>query len=112
MMPIEIIAPMIVMLTLILTMGGVAILRPISKQLAQFLQVMTQERLSAASSRPREDAAEMRELLSALESRLSLIEERQGFTEALLESSGRSVNGARTVAPREAAPMRRELPTA
>jgi hypothetical protein len=89
----DVIAPMIVMIVLIVTAGGVAVLRPISKQLAQLLQAMTQERLGRPAQ-PDEDAVRMRELLVAMESRLALLEERQGFTEALMDGTSRPLNGA------------------
>jgi len=74
---------MIVMVTGILTAGGVLILRPIAKHLAEYLRAMTeQSRLGAGHGSASE--AQLRELLSTLESRLALLEERQNFTENLL----------------------------
>jgi hypothetical protein len=110
------IAPMVVLVVLILTAGGVAVLRPISRQLAEFLQVLTQERLGSSRARGADRESErMHALLVALESRLAHLEERQGFTEALLEAGPHAAaspprNGTRAVAhepPQDA----RQLPT-
>jgi hypothetical protein len=76
-------APMIVMVTGILTAGGVLILRPIAKHLAEYLRTIT-EQSRLGSGRGVEDVAQLRELLSTVESRLALLEERQNFTENLL----------------------------
>lgn len=76
-------APMLVMITGILTAGGVIILRPLSKRLAELLHVMAQERVGAPRSTA--ELAQVRDLLASMESRLSLLEERQNFTEALMD---------------------------
>lgn len=79
------IAPMIVMVTAILTTGGVLILRPITKRLGSLLEVMTQQKLRAAAADPAEQAR-IRELLTSIDSRLNLLEERQDFAEALMSA--------------------------
>ena len=79
------IAPMIVMVTAILTTGGVLIFRPISKRLGVLLEVMTQQKLKAAATDPAE-MARIRELLSSIDGRLNLLEERQDFAEALMSA--------------------------
>jgi hypothetical protein len=78
-------APMFVMVTGILTAGAVLILRPISKRLGSLLDVMTQQRLQAAAADPNE-AARIRELLVSIDGRLSMLEERQDFAEALMSA--------------------------
>jgi hypothetical protein len=83
-------APMIVMVTAILTSGGVLLFRPLAKRMAELLHVMTQERLMPGSGR---EVAQLNETIARLESRLSLLEERQGFTESILD--------ARSIAPVE-----------
>jgi hypothetical protein len=78
-------APMIVMVTGILTAGGVLILRPIAKHLAEYLRTITeQSRLGSGSGAA--EAAQLREMLATVESRLALLEERQNFTENLLSA--------------------------
>lgn len=79
------IAPMIVMVTAILTTGGVLIFRPITKRLGSLLEVMTQQKLRAAAADPAEQAR-IRELLTSIDSRLNLLEERQDFAEALMSA--------------------------
>jgi hypothetical protein len=97
------IAPMIVMVTGIVTTGGVLILRPIAKRLGGLLEVMTQERRLPDRGA---EVAQLRDLMQSIDSRLSLIEERQDFAEAILSSGERprqaalpggepSANGAR-----------------
>lgn len=80
------VAPMVISLALIITTGGVILLRPISKRLAELLHAMTQERLS-----PRADAdlGQLHEQLSIVNGRLALLEERQNFTDALLDPDNR-----------------------
>lgn len=74
-----------VMVTAILTTGGVLIFRPISRRLGALLEVMTQQKLRAASADPH-DAMRIRELLSSIEGRLTMLEERQDFAEALISA--------------------------
>lgn len=74
-----------VLVTAIVTTGGVLILRPISKRLGALLEVMTQQKLRAANADP-QDVTRMRDLLVSIDSRLSLLEERQDFAEALISA--------------------------
>jgi hypothetical protein len=64
-----------------LTVAGVILLKPISNKLGNLLEAMAKER-----SEPRavEEMAHIRELLETMNSRLNLLEERQDFTDALL----------------------------
>ena len=80
-MDLEIIAPMVVAVLLILTIGGVILLRPISSRLGHLLEAMAKER---QGPRIGEDLTRIRELLETMNGRISLLEERQDFTEALL----------------------------
>lgn len=80
----EVLAPMIVLCTLILTTGGVLVLRPISKRLGSYLDAATQARLKAT---PEADMARIHEVLSSIDGRLNQIEERQDFAEALISAS-------------------------
>lgn len=78
----EIIAPMAVSIVLILTVGGVALLRPIAKRLGDLLEVMVKERRN-----PRfDELSQIRELLETTSQRLALLEQRQDFAESLLAS--------------------------
>jgi hypothetical protein len=80
----DVLAPMIVMCTLIVTTGGVLILRPISKRLGSYLDAATQARLRAT---PEADMARIHDALSSIDGRLNQIEERQDFAEALISAS-------------------------
>ena len=86
----EVFFVMMVPITAILTTGTVMLLRPISKELGGLLQAMTHERrLRAAPAPATPDMAQVRDLLSAIDGRLSLMEERQDFAEALLSGAER-----------------------
>jgi len=74
-----------VMVTAILTTGGVLIFRPISKRLGTLLEVMTQQKLRAANVDPY-DTVRIRELLTSIDGRLTMLEERQDFAEALISA--------------------------
>jgi hypothetical protein len=81
---VEVIAPMIVMCTLILTTGGVLILRPIAKRLGGYLEAATQSKLRPS---PDADLARIHDVLSSIDGRLNQLEERQDFAEALISAS-------------------------
>jgi hypothetical protein len=78
------IAPMIVFCTLIVTTGGVLILRPISRRLGSYLDAATQARLK---STPESEMARIHDVLNSIDGRLNQIEERQDFAEALISAS-------------------------
>ena len=75
-------APMLVMIVGIVTAGGVFVLRPLSKRLAELLHTMSQDRIAGRST---PDTQRLQETIASLEQRLSLLEERQNFTESLLD---------------------------
>lgn len=81
---VEVIAPMVMMCTLILTTGAVLVLRPISKRLGSYLDAVTESKLRPAAE---PDMARLNELLSSIDNRLNQIEERQDFAEALISAS-------------------------
>ena len=80
----EFLAPMIVLVTLIVTTGGVVLLRPLTKRLVELLEVTTREK---ANPQVRSDSEVIRDLLETMDSRLALLEERQDFAERLLSES-------------------------
>lgn len=82
----DLVAPMLVSIVLFLTVGGVLILRPIAKHLGAYLEALTRQQLE-----PRRDDefAQMREILETMSQRLHLLEERQDFSERLLEERSR-----------------------
>ncbi len=65
----------------IVTAGGVLILRPIAAKLGTLLDAMAREKSSSAL----EETRRLRETVEAMNDRLSLLEERQDFTERLIE---------------------------
>lgn len=77
--------PAVVGIVFFLTVGGVILLRPISKRLGEFLEVLIQEKRAEPRARGEE---ELRRSMEGLEDRLSLVEEKLEFTERLLASSG------------------------
>jgi hypothetical protein len=94
------IAPMIVMVTGILTAGGVILFWPLSRRIGELLHAMAQERLSPPGYGDR-DTARLADALQRIDSRLSLLEDRQGFTESLLDRQSARV-GTRVPLPRAA----------
>jgi len=76
------IAPMLVMMTLIITVGTVVLLRPLAKRLGDLLELMAKQRRGELDS-PVIEPTER--LLESLSSRLSLVEERVDFTDRLLQ---------------------------
>ena len=82
----EFIAPMVMMVVLILTVGGVLVLRPISKRISELLELYARDRQGGVES----GVLQIRDLLETMDARLHLMEERQDFTEKLLSSGGRS----------------------
>ncbi|NNF28121.1 MAG: hypothetical protein HKN73_12925 [Gemmatimonadetes bacterium] len=92
----EFIAPMIMGGVLFLTIGGVLVLRPIATRLGSLLEVMARERAAL----PPEEIRHLRDTMETINQRLSLMEERQDFTERLLgrgEPSAPPVNEERTL---------------
>lgn len=86
----EFMAPMVVSVVLILTVGGVAILRPIAKRISDLLELYARDRQSGLVG----EVSQMRDLLETTNARLQLLEERQDFTERLLGSGERSSRGS------------------
>lgn len=82
----ELLAPMVVAVVLILTVGGVLVLRPIAKRVSDLLELYARDRQSGLES----EVVQMRDLLETTNARLQLLEERQDFTERLLTSGERS----------------------
>jgi hypothetical protein len=91
-------APMIVMVTGIITAGAVILFRPLTGRLGGLLHAMTEEKLRPGSQR---EVAQLHETVARLESRISLLEERQGFTESILDGKSGGV-GERSSLPRTA----------
>ncbi len=76
----EEIAPMIVAVVFILTLGGVLVLRPIAKRLGSLLGAMAKERELESKA----DARQLARAVESLGDRITLLEERQDFTDRLI----------------------------
>jgi len=87
----EFVAPMIVSIVLILTVGGVVLLRPLVRRLGALLDVMVLEKSRTSSVEDRSVA----DSIDTMNDRLSLLEERQDFTERLIASGGSGSTGQR-----------------
>lgn len=79
----EILAPMIIGVILILTVGAVILLKPLSKQGAALLEQMLKDR---REGRAGHEIEHLTSALANLSDRMSLLEERQSFTESLVEA--------------------------
>lgn len=82
----EFIAPMIASVVLILTVGGVLVLRPIAKRVADLIDVYARERQTGLEG----DVGQLRDILETMNARLQLLEERQDFTDRLLSRGSAS----------------------
>lgn len=76
----EFLAPMVLGVTLCLSVAAVAILRPISKKLGTLLEAMALEKQSGVQN----DVQRLHALMESLDARLQLMEDRQDFTERLV----------------------------
>ena len=79
------IAPMAVAITFIVVTGLVVLLRPISKRLGVYLEVLAEERRRMMAAPPIPDNSDrIATLLESMDHRMARIEERQDFTDRLL----------------------------
>lgn len=104
----ENVAPFVVAIVFILTAGGVALLRPLTRRLGDLLEAMAAARRDPGV---REELARIREVQEILSERLTLMEERQEFTDALLRSPDRDrprLDPARERPPRARLPANDE----
>jgi hypothetical protein len=95
------IAPMILGLAMMATIGGVILFCPLTKRLGDLLELMIKER----RTQPLPDSR-LKETLERMDERLHMLEERQDFTDALIAQPARSrslspAQEAFTTEPRE-----------
>jgi hypothetical protein len=85
------VAPMVVGIFFFITVGAVILLRPITRKLGTYLEVLAEERRRALTERPadRSETARLTASIDALESRLGQLEEHQEFTNRLLAERAR-----------------------
>ncbi len=76
----DLIAPMVVGMTLFLTVGGVLIFRPLTKRLGDVIYMM-QERKYAPTN---DELKRIAQLMEHLDNRLDRLEHRQDFSERML----------------------------
>ena len=85
----ELLAPMIVTVTLILMIGAVILLRPLSRQGAALLEQMLKDRREGRAAL---DAEHLTSAMANLSERMRLLEERQSFMESLVEGEARQID--------------------
>ena len=83
----ELLAPVIVTVTLILMIGAVILLKPLSKQGAALLEQMLKDR---RDGRAADDVERLTSAMANLSERMRLLEDRQSFAESLIEASPKS----------------------
>jgi hypothetical protein len=77
-------APMMLGMTLFLVTGAVLLLRPITKRLGSYLEVLAEERRRTNIVEP-VDTQRIAAVLEMLDQRVARLEERQEFTDELLD---------------------------
>lgn len=85
-------APMVLGIVFFVTTGAVLLLRPITKRLGSYLEVLAEERRQALqrplpASSP-SDSGRMLSLLESMDDRMQRLEDRQDFTDRLLTTRG------------------------
>jgi hypothetical protein len=83
----ELLVPMIVTVTVILMIGAVILLKPLSKQGAALLEQMLKDR---REGRTANDLEHLTSAMATISERMRLLEERQSFTESLIEATPES----------------------
>jgi hypothetical protein len=77
------VAPLVVSVVITVVIGGVLLLRPITKRLGVYLEVLAEERRRTLSATPA-DTQRLVSVLESLDDRVARLEERQEFTDSLL----------------------------
>jgi hypothetical protein len=80
----ELLAPVIVTITLILMIGAVILFKPLSKQGAALLEQMLKDR---REGRAATDLEHLTSSMASISERMRLLEDRQSFTESLIEAT-------------------------
>ena len=81
------IAPLAAMFMLCVTVGGILVLRPLSKRIGDLLGAMAQEKKGVRGSDA--EVAQLRATLESVNARMALLEDRLDFTERLLSDGNR-----------------------
>lgn len=80
---VELVFGLVITLSVILSVGGIVLLYPVSKHLGHYLQAKAEERRALGARSP-EELDRLFETTEALRRSLAELEERQAFTERLL----------------------------
>src|SRR5262245_28393011 len=83
------IAPLAALFMMCVTVGGILILRPLSKRVGELLGAMAKERKGERTSDG--EIAQLRATLESVNARMALLEDRLDFTERLLSDGNRHV---------------------
>jgi hypothetical protein len=80
------VAPFVVAMTALICLTAVILLRPIAKRLGSYLEVVSEERRRDLMQKPASDAdiGRIANALEQIDRRLAHVEERQEFTDRLL----------------------------
>jgi hypothetical protein len=92
------IAPLIFSMTLVLSIAGVLILRPLAKRLGDLIEATAHEKRVKAKD---EELARLTEIVGRLTDRIEHLEDRQDFTERVLASPERNESRGRLGRPGE-----------
>lgn len=87
----EFVAPMVTAVTLVLSIAGVLIFRPLTRRLGDLIEITAQNRQRETQT---EELARVADLVGLIGDRLDRLEERQDFTERILQSLERSPSRA------------------
>lgn len=89
------VAPMVLGVTFFVMTAVVLVLRPIAGKLGTYLEALADEKRRYMTQQPlsRDDAARIANLLETIDQRLAHVEDRQAFTDKLLEGSTRRPDG-------------------
>jgi hypothetical protein len=87
----EDIGPVVLGVVFFVMSGLVLLLRPISTKLGSYLEVLAEQKRRQLSQQPigRDDTARITTLLETIDQRLGHLEDRQEFTDKLLEGGSR-----------------------
>ena len=94
-------AGMLFSLLMVLVIGGLILLFPISRRLGKFLEIRIDERMEW-DTLPKDAFNELMDVVEELQSEVARLKDRQQFVERLLEP-GRRPEGARLEGPSEEA---------
>ena len=81
------IAPLAALFMMCVTVGGILVLRPLSKRIGDLLGAMAQDKKGVRSNDA--EVAQLRATLESVNARMALLEDRLDFTERLLSDGNR-----------------------